>query len=183
MVLEHLLSQKRAPILERWFGLILDTYPADSSRFFKQEKDRFANPVGYTISLEIETLFDELLHGMNPAKLSASLDNIIRIRAVQDFSPSQAVAFVFLLKKAVREELESKIRKNQLFEELLKFESRIDELALRAVNIYMGCREKIYETRVNEVKAERERVFKLLERTNPRYDKLEKKRKLKDRET
>lgn len=173
VVLEHLLSQKRAAILERWFKLILDTYPADSLRFFKHEKDRFANPVGYTISLEIEVLYDELLRGMDSDKLSASLDNIIRIRAVQDFSPRQAIAFVFLLKKAVRVELEREIRKNQLFEELLKFESRIDELALLAVDIYMKCREKIYEIRVNEVKAERERVFKLLEKTSPTYDKLE----------
>lgn len=173
VVLEHLLSQKRAAILERWFKLILDTYPADSLRFFKQEKDRFANPVGYTISLEIEALYDELLRGMDSDKLSASLDNIIKIRSVQDFSPRQAIAFVFLLKKAVRGELEREIRKNQLFEELLKFESRIDELALLAVDIYMKCREKIYEIRVNEVKAERERVFKLLEKTFPTYDKLE----------
>ncbi len=174
MVLEHLLSQKRAAILERWFGLILDTYPADSSGFFKQEKDRFVNPVGYTISQETEALYDELLKEMNPATLYASLDNIIRIRSVQDFSPYQAIAFVFLLKKAVREELESEIRENQLFEELLKFESRIDELALLAADIYVRCREQIYEMRVNEVKAERERIFKLLERTNLRHDKPEK---------
>ena len=172
-MLEHLLSQKRAAILKRWLGLILGTYPADSSRFFKREKDRFVNPVGYTISLEIEALYDELLQGMNRDKLSASLDNIIRIRSVQDFSPSQAIAFVFLLKKAIREELASEIRENQLFEELLRFESRIDQLALLAFDIYMKCREKVYEIRVNEVKAERERVFKLLERTSPRYGKPE----------
>jgi len=174
MVLEYFLSQKKASILERWFYLTLETYPAETSRFLKQEKDRFINPVGYTISQEIEALYDELLRGMNPAKLSTSLDNIIRIRSVQDFSPSQAIAFVFLLKKAVREELESEIRENQLFEELLKFESRIDELALLASDIYVRCREKIYEMRINEVKAERERVFKLLERANPRYDRSEK---------
>ena len=172
MFLEQLLSQKRAAILERWLGLILETYPADSSRFFQQEKDRFINPVGYTISREIEVLYDELLQGMNPDKLYASLDNIIRIRAVQDFSPSQAIAFVFLLKKAVRETLASELRDNQFFEELLKFESRIDELALLAVDIYTKCREKIYEIRVNEVKAERDRIGQLLTRTSPRGGKV-----------
>ncbi len=166
MVLEHLLPQKRAAILERWFQLVLGTYPADTSRFLKQEKDRFINPVGYAISQEIEALYDELLQGMNSDKLADCLDNIIRIRAVQDFSPSQTIAFIFLLKKAIREELASEITENRVFEELLKFESRIDKLVLLAFDIYMKCREKVFEIRVNEVKAERERVFKLLERTN-----------------
>lgn len=166
MVLEHLLPQKRAAILERWFQLVLETYPADTSRFLKQGKDRFTNPVGYTISREIETLYDELLQEMNSDKLAACLDNIIRIRAVQDFSPSQTIALIFLLKKAIREELASEITENRVFEELLKFESRIDKLVLLAFDIYMKCREKVFEIRVNEVKAERERVLKLLERIN-----------------
>ena len=166
MVLEHLLPQKRAAILERWFQLILETYPADTSRFLKQEKDRFINPVGYTISQEIEALYDELLQEMNSDKLAACLDNIIRIRAVQDFPPSQTIAFIFLLKKAIREELASEIAENRVLEELLKFESKIDQLVLLALDIYMKCREKVFEIRVNEAKAERERVLKLLDRTN-----------------
>ncbi len=152
--------------MERWFQLILETYPADTSGFLKQEKDRFINPIGYTISQEIEVLYDELLQEMNPDKLAACLDNIIRIRAVQDFSPSQTVAFIFLLKKAIREELASKIAENRVLEELLKFESKIDKLVLLAFDIYMKCREKVFEIRVSEVKAERERVLKLLERAN-----------------
>ncbi len=166
MVLEHLLPQKRAAILERWFQLVLETYPTETSGFLKQENDRFANPVGYTISQELETLYDELLQEMNSDKLAACLDNIIRIRAVQDFSPSQTIALIFLLKKAIREELASEITENRVFEELLKFESRIDKLVLLAFDIYMKCREKVFEIRVNEVKAERERVLKLLERIN-----------------
>lgn len=152
--------------MERWFQLILGTYPADTSRFLKQEKDRFANPVGYTISREIEMLYDELLQEMNPDKVAACLDNIIRIRVVQDFSPSQTIAFIFLLKKAIREELASEIAENRVLEELLKFESKIDKLVLLAFDIYMKCREKVFEIRVSEVKAERERVLKLLERAN-----------------
>lgn len=162
MVLEELLAQRKASILEKWFRLISETYPAETSSFLKQGKGRFVNPVGWTTSQEIEALYEELLHGMNFDKLSASLDNIIRIRSVQDFSPSQAVVFVFLLKKAIREELEGKIRENRLFDEWLKFEFRIDKLALLAFDIYMKCREKLYEIEVNRMKAEREIALKLL---------------------
>jgi len=160
--------------------LILESYPADASRFLKQEKDRFANPVGYTISQEIEVLYEELLHGMNSDKLAACLDNMIRIRAVQDFPPSQAIAFTFLLKKAIREELASEITERQAFEELLKYESRIDIIVLLALDIYMKCREKVHQIRVNEVKNEKEMAFKLLERISPMYETLAKEQGVND---
>ena len=159
--------------MERWLQLILETYPAGTSRFLKQEKDRFVNPVGYTISQGIEVLYEGLLQGMNSNKLIDCLDNIIRIRSVQDFPPSQVIAFIFLLKKAIRDELASEIRRNRVLVDLLEFESKIDKLALLALDIYTKCRQKVYEIRINEVKTERERVLKLLERTNQMYSKSE----------
>ncbi len=143
--------------------MILETYPADTSRFLKKQKDRFANPVGSAISQGIEGLFDELLQGMDSGRVSTFLDNIIKVRAVQDFSPSQAMAFIFLLKKVIREELGGEIQEDGLAEELLRLESRIDILALLSFDIYMKCREKIYEIRVNEVK---NTVHMLLKRAN-----------------
>jgi len=166
MLLDNLLLEKRAAILERWVHLILDTYPADTSRIFKRDKDRFTNPVGYTISRETKTLYEELLHGENPDKVAACLDNIIRIRSVQDFPPSQAVAFVFLLKRAIREELAGEIEKAQALGQLLEFESKIDRLALLALDIYMKCREKVHQIVVNEVRAGREMALRLLERVS-----------------
>ena len=166
MTLETLLSKKKKAILEGWLNLILDTYPADGAKVFKRDTDRFTNPVGYTISKEIDTLYDELVHGMDHCKLHTSIDNIVRIRAVQDFSPSQAIAFVFYLKKVVREELETEIREKQLFNEYVGFESKIDELALLTFDTYMTCREEIHSIKVNEIKAERGMLVKLLERTS-----------------
>lgn len=163
MKLENLLAHKRSDILQRWLRLILETYPCDTSGFFEKEKDQFANPVGYTIRKEIETLFTDIVRGVNSHDISKSLDKIIRIRAVQNFSPSQAVVFLFLLKRAIREELESAIKDDHIFDEFLALHSRIDELALLTFDTYMKCREKIYEIRVNEVKRA---SFKLLERAN-----------------
>ena len=164
MALEQLLTRRKSAILDRWLRLILESYPTDVSRFLKQEKDQFANPVGHTISQETEILYDELLHGMDADKVTACLDNIIRIRSVQDLSPSQAIAFTFLLKKAVREEVAGDIAERQDFEELLRFESRIDKAVLLALDIYMKCREKVHQIRVNEVNNEKEMALRLLER-------------------
>lgn len=165
MALEHFLSENKTTILERWSRLILETYPPNTSRFLKREKDRFVNPVGYTIFQEIGVLYDELLTGMDLEKLTTSLENIIKIRSVQDFSPSEGVVFIHLLKRTMREELEGKFSSDRIFEEWAALESKIDTLALLAFDIYMRCREKIFEIKVNEVRGERERIFKLLERT------------------
>ena len=160
------LEVKSVSILGKWCQLILDTYPVDTATFLQQESDRFINPVGRIISQETKTIYDELLHDRNLEKLTASLNEIIRVRSVQDFSPSQAIGFIFLLKQAVREELASEIAENPTSKELLDFESRIDDLALLAFDIYTQCREKIHEIRVHEVAAQREMALRVLARTN-----------------
>lgn len=163
IMLEEFLSQKRATIVKEWLEAVLETYPPDASKFLKHEKDRFSNPVGFTISSELENIFEEILKGVDSEGISPFLDRIIRVRAVQDFSPSQAVSFIFDLKKVVREEFGSAISRNGGYDELLTFESKIDRLAMLAFDIYMKCREEICEIRVNEVK---NRTFGLLKRAN-----------------
>ena len=152
MKLESFLAQRKEAVLERWRDLIIQTYPADVSEFLKREKDRFNNPVGYAIICGTEDLYEALLAGSTSDAFSSAVDSIIKIRAVQEFSPSQAIAFVFLLKKVVREQLATEMRENGFLEQLLAFESRIDELALLTFDSYMRCREKIHDIRVNEIR-------------------------------
>jgi len=155
MKLSNLLYEKRSAILKRWFDFILESYPAGTAQFFKNKKNRFSNPVGYTISQGVESLFDEILQGIDQGidteKVSLFLDNIIRVRAIQDFTPSKAVSFIFLLKKVLREELDREIQENSNAEELRTIESRIDDLALLAFDIFMTCREKIYELKAMQL--------------------------------
>jgi hypothetical protein len=164
MILKDLLSQNESAILKRWLDLILETYPADTTAMMRKEKNQFTNPVGSTISREIEVLFKQLCEGIQDEKCQASLDSILKIRSVQDFSPSKAVGFIFLLKRAIGETLKGEICKEPIIDEWLKFQSRIDDLALQAFDIYMGCREKICEIRVNQARAEKEMAFKMMER-------------------
>ena len=70
VALENSLSQKKAAILDTWYHLIMETYPLDTSMVLKRGKDRFANPVEYTISQEIKVLYEELLQNMESDRLS-----------------------------------------------------------------------------------------------------------------
>jgi len=161
MNLKQNLIEKKPAILKAWFNAVAETYPKDTAGFLKKQKAQFTNPVGYTISEGIEGLFDALLQGMIPENVSTFLDGIIRIRAIQDFDPSGALAFIFQLKKIIRQELGDEVLKQQgLAGELESFEAAIDDLALFSFDIYMKCREKIYELKANEA---RSMTFRLLQ--------------------
>ena len=163
MSLEKLLQQKKSVILERWFDSILETYPTDTRRFLQKKKNRFANPVAHEISRGLEEIFNNILKGANSEDVSPFLDKIIRIRAVQDLSPSQALGFMFDLKKLIREELAENMGESRISEDVWELERKIDAMGLMSLDIYTKCREKLYELRVKEVK---NRVGRLIERAN-----------------
>ncbi len=164
MGLEQFLAEDKPALSKAWFDLILGTYPPETSALLQKDKNQFSNPVGYTLSESISGIIDEMLGDFDREKVLPLVDKVVRVRAIQDFSPAQAVGFVFLLKKIVRNRVEVGIREKRVSpSEVLAFESKIDELALMAFNVYAGCREKLYELRVNEVK---NRTFRLLQRAS-----------------
>jgi len=148
MKIENILTERKADIVKKWIDLVLDSY--ESANFFKSQKNAIANPIGSNISEGLKELFDLLLKGSAPEHLAPFLETIIKIRAVQDFTPSQAVSFVLLLKKVVRDELASADKGGVGFVEAMELEERIDQAALQAFDIYMSCRERLFQIRLNE---------------------------------
>ncbi len=159
--LKSQLLAKKSAIVKKWFDAVAETYPDNTATFLKKQKAQFTNPVGYTLSEGLEGLYDALLKGMIGESVKLFLDSIVRIRAIQEFTPSEAVSFIFLLKKIVRQELGSEVLQQQgMNEELTAFDSSVDDLALYAFDIYVTCREKIYELKANEA---RNMTFRLLQ--------------------
>jgi hypothetical protein len=149
MNLETLLAPKKKAIIQRWIDQVLDSY--GSPEFFKKQKDRFANPIGATISEGLQDLYSILLADRELGEAARPLENIIKIRAVQDFTPSQSVYFVYLFKNIVREELAKEKNREEILAALPALEARIDKVALMAFDFYMDCRERLHQIRVNEV--------------------------------
>ncbi len=155
MTFEGLLHKRKTAIARRWLDKTLETYSPDSSAFLKRNKDQFANPVGKAFSDGTQAIVDGLFaeaEPVDPRELCSHLESMIKIRSLQELTPSEAVSFVFILKEAVREELADHISHEGNLDELLTFETRIDQLALFAFDIYTKCREKVFELRINEVK-------------------------------
>ncbi len=153
MKLAQLLSQKKSAIFERWLDHIFATYQPETADFLKREKDRFNNPVAYRIYEGAKGLVDAVVAGATPEEVSKLLDEIIRIKAMQNFTPSQALAFVFILKNIIREELAKEIGADAgLAAEMLTLESQIDGMALIGFDVYLKRREKLHEVKVDEIK-------------------------------
>ena len=166
--IEEILPGKKADIVKKCFNLTVEAYPPETASLLKRERDRFLNPVGFTIRSEIENIFDEVVGAMDAERLFASLENVIKIRAVQNFAPSEAISFVYLLKRSIREELTSNagcgtrervpgVAEDTLIKGLTELDEKIDRVALLAFDVYVQCREKIHEIKLKEAKALRGR--------------------------
>ncbi len=167
MKLTDLLTQKKSSIVGKWLQVIYESYPPETAIFLKKEKDRFDNPLGILISEGITRLYEALITEMETEQILAALDEIIRIRALQDMTPSKALAFIFLLKNVIREELAKELREGNLAMEILDLESCIDGLALLGFDVYTRRREKLTEIRINEIK---NRVSGLMRRAGLNLD-------------
>ena len=117
------------------------------------KKNQFGNPIGHTITTNAEKIFNELINERDFENIKSLLDEIIKIRAVQSFSPSQAVGFILDLKKAIRDDLKIELGEKNISDELLKFELLIDQVVLLGFDLYMESREKVFKIRVNEIRS------------------------------
>jgi hypothetical protein len=161
MGLEKQLAKKKDAIIKDWFARVSRTYAPDTAQFLKSVQDPISNPVGQSLSVGLAGLFEQLLAGPDKETVRTYLDPIVRIRAVQDFTPSQATAFIFILKSVIRDHLKQELSDNRTAQSLLAFESKIDSLSLYAFDIYMECRETIHDLKTN---VERSKVYKAFKR-------------------
>lgn len=150
MMLKDFLLENRDKILEAWKGTVFSAETRSNKWVKKMPVDPFTNPMVYTIYAELESLM-EIITGSD-ADPSTALDGIVRIKAVQEESPSSALSFLFKLKEIVRKKAEDKRAYEALERELADLDSRIDDLALRGFDIYMQCREQLFQIKLDEFK-------------------------------
>jgi hypothetical protein len=151
---------RQAEIAAVWGDLTLGTYPPASTVLFAKEKDPFRNPVGATVRRSAAVLLAGLLGEASGEDVQIALDAVVRLRAVQDFTPGQAVGFVFLLREALVRTLGPALAAAGPEQER-ELGARIDALALAAFDVFTACRQRLFELRANEAKA---RVHSLLRR-------------------
>lgn len=145
-----IMAGQREAVVQKWLARTFATYPDQTARLLLNSHDPFQNPVGRALREGLPVLFDELAGGFEVERIRPVLDEIVHIRAVQDFTASQAVGFIFFLKSIIREE------SSPADAGLTELDNRVDRMALMAFDLYLRCREKMLELKVNEA---RRRVF------------------------
>jgi len=155
------LADHRDRFVGAWLDAMMASYPAEARGFFEKSTDPFRNPVGATIAEAIGALADGLLSGADAASLRGPLDDIVRIRAVQELKPALALRFIFELKQVVRSTLTEAGCPEKLAHDSLDLESWVDSLALLGFELHVAARERIWEIRNRDVTA---RTYSLLKR-------------------
>ncbi len=158
-MLKSVFSPHREALVEGWLQRILDGYPDETVKFLSTQKDQFANPVGAGLRAEVGQIFDGIVDPGDPGALAESLDRVIRVRAVQDFTPGGAVGFILELKILAREFLTA----DEDRAELEEFDSAVDRVLLAAFDVYSHCREQMFEIRVDAI---RRQSITVIERLN-----------------
>jgi len=152
MKLHKLLKEKRSSILEKWVDEVLKTYSDEAFLIFKKEKNQFANPVGHRVSVGLAALYDAILDNEIQDKIPHLFEEFVLVRAVQVFSPSHAIYFVFQLKDVVHKECK-KAGLSDFRKDLLTFYESIDAVALLVFDLYMASRDRLYQVRIDELKS------------------------------
>lgn len=140
------LAVRREVVIDRWIESVIDAYPEETATFLKEQPNRFANPVGARLREGLALIVDGLVAGGDPNDLRPALDLVIRVRAVQDLTPSAAVGFIFDLKKIVRDVVSDGCEVSE------DFDRSVDNLGLVAFEVYMSCREQLWSIRAEEIR-------------------------------
>lgn len=130
-------------IADAWFLKAIEIYPEAARGGMMQAGDRFLNPVASTLRESLAILVNELAGGMIDEQVTSAVDAIVRVRAVQDCTPEQALAFTGQLLDVIRDR-----QGEELFPQL---EQRIDLLALSADRQYALCVNDIARVRSREL--------------------------------
>lgn len=149
--LYKLLNKKKPQILSKWQPVAL-SYANNAPVIAQKNKGRFSDPMSYVIIKNTEEILNWVIKAEKNMDLVIPLDEICKIKAIQDLKPREALSFIFFLKQIIREEIEDQSKINDWAVELWELDKRIDEVGLLAFDIYSECRTRIYDLRVNEIK-------------------------------
>lgn len=129
-------------IVDAWFSKAIEIYPRSVHGGMTRISDRFRNPVAFSLRESLAILAKEVAGDMDIDVITAALDQIVRIRAVQECAPAEAVGFAAQLSDVIREQHAEALFPN--------IEQRVCLLVDCALEQYIACRKNIALVRSRE---------------------------------
>lgn len=141
---------KRQPILKAWRAEF-DGESEAGRPVFARNVNHFTDSLACLIDEATNDTFTWLVGDEEGRDIPESLVDLCRLKAVQGASPSQALGFVFVLKRAIRSSMGESFKGREGGAAFAKVEGRIDQLALFSFDRYSEFREKLSQLRVDEI--------------------------------
>ena len=161
-------------ILAKWSEAVFSAYPLDMTGFSRTQSDQFRNPGGHATRLALQEIFMAVSGRISSEKLLREpLEMFVKLRAVQNFTPVQALGVVYLLKPLLRKRVLPACLQNGLLDEYLEAESRLDTAALLICDIYVASRERILEERIGEIKRRHSQIVRWAQKKGEVGEELE----------
>ncbi len=153
MALQDLLHQCRDEIIREWMARIAAADPDPSSRLLANPQDRFLNPIRHAYEQALPAIYDELVGTMDRARMREALEEVMRVRALQDLSATDATSFMLLLKDVLRDALHHESDIPTAWDTWrATVGQRVDDAMMVAFDVYVSCRDKIQELRAAEAR-------------------------------
>ncbi|MGE5423397.1 MAG: RsbRD N-terminal domain-containing protein [Ignavibacteriales bacterium] len=146
------LNDKKQSILSKWQAVANGSYGAQDPRHVRKTGGRFSDPIGYVTGETTAEILEWLIENESTVDINSPLEEICRLKAVQDISPDEGMSFIFALKPIIRNEIRVGHSLDNWTAELEELDKRIDEVGWRALAIYTDCRSRIHEIKMNEIK-------------------------------
>ncbi|MEG6550757.1 RsbRD N-terminal domain-containing protein [Desulfocurvibacter africanus] len=156
MQLSVLIQENKAAVVDKWFDHLLSSFPPETQKIWKKNKDRFTNPVCHIFHASLEGMVDGLVSWQDAEALARPLSDLLKVRAVQDVAPSKSLSFIFGFKKVLREMFGGQADAG----ELGVFDTRVDNLVLMAFDLYTKNREQVFCMRIDEFKHAHHMAFR-----------------------
>ena len=102
-VLAKLLATRRDAVVEAWWEKVLELYDERARNLLRRNEDPFTNPLRSTFVSAIERIVDSLAAGQDIDTARDAIREVVKLRAVQEVSPGEALDSFLVFRKALKE--------------------------------------------------------------------------------
>ncbi len=161
----ELFRKKKKEVVDMWIEAVFKTYPLDTTGFLRTKKHDFSNPVGEITSTVGNYIFDAVAgEHILEDRLSMALERFVKLRSVQDFTPSQGLGVLLLFKQLFRKVFLEEFENAGQIAVYLEAESRVDTICLMAFEMYVTSRDTISQMRITEIRNGHSQIVRLAQR-------------------
>lgn len=149
----ELFRSHKQEVARLWAEAVYSTYPFETTGFLRTKQNAFGNPVAHMTKEAAEAVYDAVAgEDIDMETVKNALERFVKLRAVQQYLPSQGLGVFYLMKPILRQRLLPLLTAQGELEAYLEAESRVDSLTLLAFDIYVAARETLAESRIKEIR-------------------------------